>query len=136
MTLAERRTLHDFETNQFPALKSAVEEAAGFAVPLEVLWDTLAVAGESRLYADCWPRVYFEPLIGALKRVGSTEIGAEAIKTGIKKIVVQNVKGCYYGDCWAVLEDGVLTLDHQSVVNASEVIDRENGLVDVLDTGL
>jgi hypothetical protein len=136
MTLAERRALKEFETDQFPALKTRVEEAAGFPVPLEVQWDTLAVPGESRLYAESWPAVYFEPLIAGLATVCRDEIGREAVKGGLKKIVMQNTSGCVNADYWAHLEDGVLTLDHESLTNSGDIEARTKGLVAVLESGL
>ncbi|MGA3189889.1 MAG: hypothetical protein ABSF22_22510 [Bryobacteraceae bacterium] len=136
MTLAQKRIVHEFEANRFPALKSGVEEAAGWPVPLEVNWDSLAVANEESNYAESWPKIYFEPLTAALRDVGHDEMGREALKTSLKKIVVQNVKGCDYGTCWASFHDGVLTLDHQSVVNAFDVEGRRKGLVAVLEQSL
>jgi hypothetical protein len=135
MTLAQRRVVHDFETNRFPAFKKRVDEAAGIEIPLEVHWDTLATPDESHLYAQSWPALYFEPLIEALKTVAGDELGREAIRAGLKKIVVQNQKGCSYGSCWAALEDGILTLDH-ALANVSETEERKNGLVAVLENGL
>jgi hypothetical protein len=136
VTLAQRRVVQEFETNRFPALKSQLEEAAGLPIPLEVNWDSLAVANEENNYAESWPKVYFEPLIAALKHVGNDDMGREAIKSGIKKIVVQNIKGCDYGDCWASFHDGVLTLDHNSVANAFDTEARKKGLVAVLEQSL
>ena len=53
MTLAQKRIVHEFEANRFPALKSGVEEAAGWPVPLEVNWDSLAVANDLKeVYAE------------------------------------------------------------------------------------
>jgi hypothetical protein len=136
VNLAERRIVHDFETNLFPGLKERVEKAAGFPIPLEVSWETLAVAGESRLYAECWSAIYFEPLIGALGYIGRDEMGHRALQSGLKKVVLQNVKGCVYGDCWATLVDVVLTLDHESLTNASDVESRTKGLIGVLESSL
>lgn len=136
MTLAERRMVNEFENGQFPALKNRVEEAAGFPVPLEVHWDSLAVPGESRLYAESWQQIYFEPLIAGLAAIALDDMGREAIKSGLKKIVIQNAKGCIYGDCWASLADGVLTLDHDAVTNSYDVEARKKGLVAVLESSL
>jgi hypothetical protein len=135
VTLAQRRVVQDFETKQFPAIKSAIAEAAGQPIQLEVNWESLAVPGDEHNYAESWPKIYFEPLIAAFKDVGHDDMGRDALKAGIKKIVVQNVKGCDYGDCWASLQDGVLTLDH-SFTNAFDAEGRRIGLVKVLEQSL
>jgi hypothetical protein len=136
LTLAQKRVVTEFETNHFPALAKRVEEAAGFAVPIEVHWDTLAVPDGSHLYAELWPLVYFEPLIGALTELARDQMGRDAMKSGLKTVVMQNTKGCVYGDCWATLHDGVLTLDHESLTNANDIEARKKGLVTVLENHL
>jgi hypothetical protein len=136
MTLAERRVLNEFQTNQLPDLKKKIDAAAGFEVPIEVNWESLAVPGESHNYLANWPAVYFEPLIQALSAVGADKIGQDAIKEGLKSIVIQNTKSCYYGDRWASIVDGVLTLDHEPLTNAFQVDDRTKGLIQVLESGL
>jgi hypothetical protein len=136
LTLAERRIVHEFETSHFPALKARVEEAAGFAVPLEPDWATLAVPGESHLYAELWPTVFFEPLIAALAVVGRDDMGREAMSAGLKKIVLQNTKGCIYGNCWASFQDGVLTLDHEPLTNAYDTESRKEGIIAMLEKSL
>ncbi len=136
MNLAERRVAAEFESKVYPALKTRVEEAAGFAAPIEVKWDTLAAPGESHLWAQAWPQVYFEPLIEGLQNVCSDDMGRQAIREKLQKIVVQNVKGCIYGDCWASFQDGVLTLDHDPVTNISDGAQRKAGLIAVLESAL
>jgi hypothetical protein len=136
MTLAERRIVSEFESGLYPALKTRVEEAAGFPVPIEVRWDTLAVPGESRLYAESWPKVYFEPLVAGLATVSRDQMGKDALKSSLKKIVIQNTSGCYYGDRWARLEEGVLTLDHEPLTNSGDVEDRKKGLIKLLEEKL
>jgi len=136
LNLAERRVLNDFQTNTLPAIQTRISEAAGVDIPLEVNWESLCVPGESHLYGASWTMVYFEPLIHALKTVGSDKIGLDAINAGLKKIVVQNIAGLCYGDRWASISDGVLTLDHEPITNVDQVDDRIKGLVQVLESGL
>jgi len=63
-------------------------------------------------------------------------MGKDALKSGIQKIVIQNVKSCLYGDCWATLVGGTLTLDHEAVQNAHDVDARTKGLIVVLENSL
>jgi hypothetical protein len=136
VTLAERRVATDFEANHYPPLKARIEEAAGYSVPIEVKWETLTAPGESHLWAEAWPQVYFEPLIAGLKHVCRDEMGREAVREQLRKIVVQNVKGCVYGSCWASFAEGVLTLDHEPVTNIGDGNDRSSGLIRVLESAL
>lgn len=136
MGLAERRAAKDFETKRFPQFKKDVDAAAHFEVPIEVRWDTLSVEGQSHLYDESWSKVYFTPLIEALKNITIDDMGKDALKSNLKKIVIQNTNGTYYGDRWAHLQDGVLTLDHEPCTNVDDIKDRTDGLTQLLEKNL
>ncbi len=136
MGLAERRSIKAFQDTQLPAFQQKITDAVGLEVPVEVNWDSLALEGESHLYDECWPKVYFEPLIDGLKAVGRDEMGKEALQGSLKKIVIQNTTGAYYGDRWASFENGVLTLDHLPTTNADSIQERTDGLVQTLEKKL
>ena len=136
MGLAERRAANEFETTVLPGFKERIDEAAGFAVPLEINWDQLSPAGEARLFPECWPQVYFEPLTEGLKIVGRDKLGKEALAAGLKKVVIQNTFANYNSDNWAKFVDGVLILDHDPLTNAVYVNPRTEGLVKALEAGI
>ena len=134
--LAERRAVKAFEESSFPALKKQIEEAAGFAPPLEVRWTHLATKDSADSYVDAWPKVYFKPLIEALKRVGRDAMGKEALKSGLKSIIIQNSSGNYSSERWATFRDGTLVLDHDPLSNQDYWEERKNRLVYILEKGL
>jgi hypothetical protein len=136
MGLAERRAVKEFQDQQFPNWQQKVQTAAGFEVPIEVKWDTLMIEDQAALCLECWPEVYFEPLVSALQQVTRDDLGREALRDGLKKIVVQNVADVYYGDRWAMFEAGVLTLDHLPTTNIGNQDERKDGVVTVLEKGL
>jgi hypothetical protein len=128
MGLRERRAQKDFEDKVLPGLKKQIDDAAGFAVPLEVDWPTLCVDEYSDSYESSWKKVYFEPLITALKAVAVDDMGKDALKAGLEKIVMTNRKGNYYGDYMPALESRVLTLDHQPNSNVDHVDERAKAI--------
>jgi hypothetical protein len=136
MGLAERRAIHEFQTNELPVLQSRVDEAAGHSVPVEAEWDKLAPEGESHLYAESWKSIYFEPVIAALKAIGVDDMSREALKTGLHKVIISNSSGNCYPDHWAKFEGGTLTLDHDPLTNAGDVQPRAAKLISVLESGL
>lgn len=136
MGLAERRVTQEFQTNELPALKKRVDEAAGFELPLEIGWERLTPDGESRLYVESWKAVYFEPLIAALESVAKDDMGREALKTGLHRVAIDNVSGNCYPDHWAKFEGGALTLDHDPITNTADVGPRTAQLITVLENGL
>lgn len=136
MGLAEKRAAKEFETKVFPGLKSEIDAAAGFEVPVEVEWESLALADQAHLYDESWRAVYFTPLVAALKAITIDDMGKEALKAGLKKVVVRNKGGIYYGSAWATFEGGVLTLDHEPTTNVGDVDDRIKGAQQVLEKAL
>lgn len=136
MGLAERRVAKEFETQKLPGLQQELDAAAGIAVPLEVDWESLSIDGQSHLFMESWEKVYFRPLIGAIKQIAADSIGADAIKAALKKVVIHNKSGIYSADRWAKFAGGTLTLDHEPTSNADYVDDRKNGLVAELEKNL
>ena len=66
MGLNERKAAKEFETKRFPQFQQEIHTAVGFAVPIEVSWDTLSLEGASSSYDETWTKIYFQPLIKAL----------------------------------------------------------------------
>ena len=136
MGLAERRAAKDFETNRYPAVKKDVDAAAKFDVPVEVKWDSLAVAEYAHMYEEAWLKVYFRPLIDALKAITVDAMGADALKASLKRIVIQNMKDNSSSNYWAIFTDGILTLDHAPVSNVDYIDDRKTQLQKILEEKL
>lgn len=135
MGLAERRAVKAYQDNHFPAWKQAIDAAAGFTVELEVEWPTLAADGYDHMYQEAFDKVYFEPLVGALKDVCQDDMGREALRDGLKRVVVCNRSGTY-GESAITFQSGVLTIDHEPVTNLSDVSLRQEAIVKNLEKGL
>jgi hypothetical protein len=135
MGLAERRAVEQFRTGQYPEWQERIETAAGFPVPVEVVWDELAVDGYAGSYAEFFPKVYFEPLVAALTAVTVDQMGVDAARAGLTKIVVRNSAG-YSSTNGFTFTDGVLTVDHRPESNVDYGEDRAKGLQEILERGL
>ena len=128
MNLKQRRALKAFQDEQLPALREKMFAALGFEPELEVDWDSLMVEDWEHRVGDHFRDVYFVAATKGFEQVGQDEMGKEAMKEGISKIVMQNKSGNYYGDRWAKLEGGVLTLDHEPNSNVGDIQKRADGL--------
>jgi hypothetical protein len=133
--LSERRAIKEFQDTLFPEIQKQVKEAAGFDVPLEVDWETLALQGSSHLYLESFPKVYFTPLVKALSEVTRDEMGREALKTGLKKVVIANKTGKYSASGFT-FEQGVLTLDHEPCTNVDDITERAEAIQKMLEDAL
>jgi hypothetical protein len=136
MGLAERRAAKEFETNKFPDLKKKIDAAAGFEVMFDVQWEKLALDGQAHLYDDSWQQIFFVPLEAAIKHICIDEMGKDALKKGLKKVVITNTDSVHYGDRMSKLESGVLTLDHKPTTNVGDVKDRTEGIQKTLENAL
>jgi hypothetical protein len=135
MGLAERRAAETFRTEHFPGWKTKIDEAAGFDVPVEVGWDTLVAEGYAEQMPDFLPKIFFEPLAGALAAITIDDMGKEALRGALTKIVVKNSKQ-YYSASGFSFANGVLTVDHLTDTNVSDVEERRKNIQKMLEQSL
>ena len=135
MGLAERRSVERFKNEDYPGWKSRIDEAAGFEVPIEVAWEELAVPDYADMYAEYFPQVYFQPLVDALGAIGADDMGREALRAGMSKIVIRNTDE-YFSPSGISFAGGVLTFDHKSDTNTHHVEERTKALQSLLESAL
>ncbi|MDY7226807.1 hypothetical protein [Hyalangium rubrum] len=134
MGIAERKAASQFEETTYPKLKKDIDTAAHFEVPVEVDWNSLALEGYDHLYEEAWPKVFFTPLIEALKAIGTDALGREVLRGTLKRVVIRNSKGVSSGSSMVHFQDGVLTLDHEPFSNVDYVQDRQEAIQKALES--
>jgi hypothetical protein len=135
MGLLERRALEEFQKSVFPKLKSDIDASAGFPVSMEVKWETLAADGYAHLYNEAFPKIYFEPLVLAFKKIAVDQMGKDALKAGLKMVLIANTKGAFSPNGFS-FEEGVLNLDHEPCSNIDDVNQRAEGIQKLLESKL
>jgi len=135
MGLKEKRACQDFMTNVYPALKSQVETAAKAPVEIEVAWDGLQEEGMDHMYAEAWPKIYFEPLVKGLSAITADQMGAEALAGSLKKILIKN-DNTHANPDGITFAGGVLTINHKPTTNISNVSDRAGKIQSVIENAL
>lgn len=133
MGIAERKAAKQFEETHYPKLKKDIDAAAHFDVPVEVDWTSLAVEGYEHLYEETWPKIYFAPLIGALRAISQDDLGRESLQGSLKRVIIRNSAGNSSASSVATFRDGVLTLDHEPATNVDEVEDRQQAIQKALE---
>jgi len=136
MGLAERRAIKAFQDEQYPELKKAIDKIVGFDVKIDVQWDSLAEENMAHLYAEAFPKVYFSPLIEALRAIAADKMGKDALKASLKSIVICNVAHNYSANYAIAFENGVLKIDHEPVTNVDDVEERRSAIVALLEKSL
>ncbi|HEV2346875.1 MAG TPA: hypothetical protein VGS97_22425 [Actinocrinis sp.] len=135
MGLAERRAAERFKNEEFALWKTRIDGAAGFDVPVEVAWDELSVADYADSYAEFFPKVYFQPLVDALSAITVDDLGREALRDGLTRIVIKN-SGVFYNASGFTFKGGVLSMDHQPHSNVDYGDERAKGLQKLLEADL
>jgi hypothetical protein len=135
MGLAERRSVERFKNEDYPGWKSRIDEAAGFDVPIEVTWEELAVPDYADMYVEYFPAVYFQPLLDSLGSIAADDMGRDALRESVTKIVIRN-SGEYFSPSGITFADGVLMFDHKSDSNTHHVEERTKALQAILEAAL
>jgi len=141
MGLAERRAIKIYQDEIYPAIKKRIDQAAGFAVTMDVQWEKIGGEGEANRYEqdEYFTNTYFTPLIDAFKEIAGDAMGKEALKKSLKKVVItydpQTATASNYRDGWP-FEKGVLTINYQAGANSNDHAEKVNALVTNLQAEL
>lgn len=136
MGLKERRIIKAFQTEQYPALEAEINKAAGFEVPMDIKWDTLMEDRFSHIYHNTFPKIYFQPLIDAFKAICIDEMGIELLKAGLKNVIIVNENNEHSLGKAITFEAGVLKINHSPVINADNIEDKANRIIELLENKL
>lgn len=136
MGLAERRAIKEFQDKSLPALRAEIEKVAGKPLELDIQWEQLAREDYADIYADSWRKVYFQPLITALKSIARDELGKEALREGLNKVVFCNTRGSSSAESAISFSAGELTIDHEPCTNVDYVEERANHIIKIVEKSL
>jgi hypothetical protein len=89
MGLNERRKIKELQETTLPGRVKEIEEICGVAIPYEVDWDSLSDDLEGLNFLD---NLSCHRLNMALRVICQDDMGKEAVREGIKKIKLGNVK--------------------------------------------
>jgi hypothetical protein len=131
--LGDRRALQSYQESIFPTQQAAIQKAAGFELPIEVRWDAIALPGQGQNYnlEGFWTNIFFVPLAQALSQVASDNMGKQAVRDKLKKIVLTYDEKTAPASAYengVKFEGGVLTINFQPFANAHDVEDRAKAI--------
>ena len=89
MGLAERRKIKELQEVTLPGRVREIEEICGAPIPYEVDWDSLADDAEALNFLD---NLSCHRLNMALRVICQDEMGKDAVREGLKKVRLKNVK--------------------------------------------
>lgn len=132
MGLLEKRAVKAFQDGSYQTLTNEINTLAGYPLEFEVNWDNLAVEEYTHMYDEGFTKVYFTPLINAIKEITVDDMGKEALKETLKKVIIKNEGGIYYVSDAYKFEGGTLTINHEPFSNIDNITERSEGLAKLL----
>src|SRR5580765_3629312 len=89
MGLNERRKMKELQEVVFPGRVKEIEEICGKPIPYEIDWDSLADDAEGLNFID---NISCHRLNMALRVICQDDLGKQAVRDGLKKVKLKNVK--------------------------------------------
>src|SRR5215470_12372080 len=89
MGLNERRKMKELQEVTFPGRVKEIEEICGAPIPYEVDWDSLADDADGLNFID---NTSCHRLNMALRMICQDDLGKSAVRDGLKKVKLKNVK--------------------------------------------
>ena len=130
MGLNERRKIKELQETTFPGRVQEIQEICGAPIPYEVDWDSLADDPEGLNFID---NLSCHRLNMALRVICQDDMGKEAVRDGLKKIKLRNVKTP--GEMKIAFDGGVLEM-HCAYALRTDGMYSDNAIRDVLMKGL
>lgn len=132
MGLLEKRAVKAFQEGSYKKLTDEINSLAGYTIEFEVNWDSLAVEEYAEMYDEFFTEVYFLPVVNAVKEIAGDDMGKEALKETLKKIVIKNEGDIYSASSAYSFSSGVLTIDHLPYNNVNNTTERTTVLTELL----
>ena len=137
MGLPQKRILKDFQDNAYPDLLKKLQSAAGFEVPVEVKWDTMMSDKyeKKEQYFEWYNKVYFQSLTETFSNLTKDDMGREALKGGLKKVILESSPehSTFRG---TTFKDGILHVKHSFHTNVDNVRERVEAWTKLLEKSL
>jgi hypothetical protein len=130
MGLQERRKIKELQETTLPAREKEIEEICGVAIPYDVDWDSLADDSEGLRFLD---NLSCHRLNMALRVICMDDMGKQAVRDGLKKVRLVNVKEP--ADRKIAFAGGVLEM-HCAYAQATAGMHSDGEIRAVLENGL
>jgi hypothetical protein len=124
MGLQEKRALKEFQEGSYKKLIEEINSLVGYEIEFEVRWEKIALDNESAKYENSFSKIFFIPIKLAFEKIVADDMGKEALKETLKKIIITNEKNTCNNHEAYVFDGGTLTIDHLPFAYAEQVESR------------
>ncbi|TCI90773.1 hypothetical protein [Tenacibaculum sp. M341] len=136
MGLAERRVIKAYQEGEYQNFLSEVKDVIGDEIEFDIDWDSLPNEKYTKSLEQGLTEIYFKPILNSFKVIAEDEMGKEAIRESVKKIVIKDENDNAYASKTYKFNDGVLIVDHCSYTNIGNTDERTKLLTKLLESNL
>lgn len=137
MGLAEKKAIHDFQTNNWPAMLERIKAAAGYELEVAPQWDTLMPHEKNApKYAHFFEQFFVLPIENCFKEFAKEDFTKKAVSEGIKKITLSNTKNNYYSTGYVTVNGSEVNLEWDLWTNVDRVDERTKTLKTAIEKAL
>ena len=130
MGLAERRKIKELQDVTLPGRVVEIQEISGSPIPYEVDWESFADDAAALNFMD---NISCHRLNMALRVICQDEMGKEAVREGLKKVRLKNVKD--KSNMSITFQDGILEM-HCAYALLTDGMYSDNEIRELLMKGL
>lgn len=137
MGLAEKKAVHDFQTNEWPKMAERIKAAAGYDLEVVPLWEHLVPHEKNApRYAYFFEQIFVIPIENCFKEFAKDNFTKEAVSKGIKKITLSNTKNIYSETQWLTMNPPEINLEWDIWTNVDRVQGRTESLKKAIEKAL
>ncbi len=136
MGLKERRAVKAFQEDILPKITEQINTAAGYELQITVEWESMIENKFAHLYQETYLKIYFSPLLKAIKAIVIDDFGKKILKAGLKQVIIKNEGNIQNPAKGYSLENKTLTINFDPVVNADRIEQRASCLTELLEKKL
>ncbi|WP_299712219.1 hypothetical protein [uncultured Tenacibaculum sp.] len=136
MGLTERRVIKAYQEGEYQNFLSEVKNLIEGEIEFDVDWNSLPNEKYSKWLEQGLTDIYFKPILNSFKNIAVDDMGKEAIKETLKKVVIKDENDNAFASQTYHFNEGVLTVNHCSYANIDKVDERTEALTELLESNL
>lgn len=136
MGLAERRIIKAYQESKYQDFLNEVKNLIDGDIEFEIDWNSLPNEKYPKNLEQGLTEVYFQPILSSFKTIAEDDMGKEAIRESVKKVIIKDENDNAYASQTYKFNDGVLIVDHCSYTNIGNTAERTKFLTKLLESNL
>lgn len=136
MGLAERRVIKAYQEGEYQEFLTEVKNLINGEIEFDIDWNSLPNEKYPKNLEQGLTEVYFKPILNSFKAIAEDDMGKEAIRESVKKIVIKDENDNAYASKTYKFNEGTLIVDHCSYTNIGNTDERTKLLTKLLESNL